>query len=137
MRIGELARQAGCEVETIRFYEKTGLIEAPLRNASGYRQYRQSHLERLQFIRHCRSLQMGLKDIQTLLALQANPAAGCENVNLLLDQHIAAIRSQMEGLRQLEHQLTRLRHQCHAPHAVSECGILHGLAVHSAPASGV
>lgn len=54
MRIGELAKQAGVDVQTIRFYEREALIEAPLRTASGYRNYAPAHLERLNFIRHCR-----------------------------------------------------------------------------------
>lgn len=128
MRIGELAKQTGCDVETIRFYEKSGLLDEPVRTASGYRAYQAAHLERLQFIRHCRSLQIGLQDIRTLLDLQARPSAGCGHVNALLDQHIAAVQSRMAALRTLETQLIALRRQCNAPHSVEECGILQNLA---------
>jgi Cd(II)/Pb(II)-responsive transcriptional regulator len=128
VRIGELAKQTGCDVETIRFYEKSGLLEEPARTSSGYREYQPGHLERLQFIRHCRSLRIGLQDIRTLLDLQARPSAGCEHVDALLDKQIAAIQSQMATLRALETQLVTLRHQCNAPHSVQDCGILHNLA---------
>jgi len=128
MRIGELAKRTGCDVETIRFYEKSGLLDEPVRTASGYREYQGVHLERLQFIRHCRSLQIGLQDIRTLLDLQARPSAGCDHVNALLDQHIAAVQAQMAALRTLETQLFNLRHKCNEPHSVEECGILQNLA---------
>lgn len=127
MRIGELAKLAGCDVETIRFYEKSGLLDEPVRTVSGYRDYQSPHVERLQFIRHCRSLRIGLQDIRALLDLQARPTAGCENVNALLDQHIAAIQSQVAALRALETQLVSLRDQCNAPRSVEECRILQNL----------
>src|SRR5687768_12664482 len=58
MRIGELARQAGVDVQTVRYYEREGLLEAPARTGSGYRTYGPQHLERLNFVRHCRSLDL-------------------------------------------------------------------------------
>jgi len=134
MKIGELAKRTGCDVETIRFYEKSGLLDEPVRAPSGYRQYQRIHLDRLQFIRHCRSLQIGLQDIRTLLALQTTPAAGCAHVNALLDQHISAIRARMEALSTLETQLTTLRRTCNAVQLVKECGILQNLAEHAADA---
>jgi Cd(II)/Pb(II)-responsive transcriptional regulator len=128
MRIGELAKSTGCDVETIRYYEKSGLLDEPARNRAGYREYQAQHQERLQFIRHCRSLQMGLADIRVLLDLKSKPTAGCQSVNELLDHHIERIQEQMEGLRTLERQLTTLRHQCGEPHSIQECAILQNLA---------
>lgn len=127
MRIGELAKTAGCDIETIRYYEKSGVLDAPRRSANGYREYAGQHLEQLQFIRHCRSLQIGLPDIRVLLKLQHQPAAGCKRVNDILDGHIAKVREQMKTLRMLERQLATLRQQCRAPRAIHECGILHNL----------
>ena len=74
MRIGELAKRTDCDVETVRYYEKAGLLQEPGRNSAGYREYREEHQERLQFIRHCRSLQIGLTDIRALLEFKNNPA---------------------------------------------------------------
>lgn len=127
MKIGELAKQTGCDVETVRYYEKAGLLPAPGRTDAGYRQYLPEHLERLQFIRHCRSLQMGIPDIRVLLQFQSEPEQQCTGVNNLLDHHIALIQVQMEKLQHLEQQLLRLRHQCQQPHLVEACGILQNL----------
>lgn len=127
MRIGELAKRTGTDVETVRYYEKSGLLAEPVRNAAGYREYQEEHQERLQFIRHCRSLQMSLADVRVLLELKSNPSAGCQSVNDLLDHHIDRIRTQMEALRILETQLTTLRHQCGEPHSVQECAIIQNL----------
>jgi Cd(II)/Pb(II)-responsive transcriptional regulator len=127
MRIGELAKQTGCDIETIRYYEKAGLLPEPQRNEAGYRMYQPEHLERLQFIRHCRSLQMGLADIRVLLHFRSQPSAECQGVNDLLDHHIGLIRVRMEALQSLEQQLLRLRLQCEEPHSVGECGILQNL----------
>lgn len=127
MRIGELAKLTGTDVETIRYYEKSGLLAEPARNGAGYREYTEAHLERLQFIRHCRSLQMPLADVRVLLDLKSNPSAGCQGVNELLDHHIERIRTQMETLRTLEAQLTTLRQQCGEPHSIRECAIIQNL----------
>jgi Cd(II)/Pb(II)-responsive transcriptional regulator len=127
MRIGELAKRTGTDVETVRYYERSGLMTEPLRSAAGYREYKEEHQERLQFIRHCRSLQMSLADIRVLLALKGNPSEGCESVNHLLEHHIERIREQMEALRTLEAQLTVLRHQCGEPHSIGECAIMQNL----------
>lgn len=127
MKIGELAKQTGCDVETVRYYEKAGLLPEPSRNDAGYRLYQPEHLERLQFIRHCRSLQMGIPDIRVLLDFKAQPTIECQGVNDLLDHQIALLRAQMLKLQSLEQQLMRLRHQCEQPHLVKECGILQNL----------
>ena len=108
MRIGELAKRTDCDVETVRYYEKAGLLQEPGRNSAGYREYREEHQERLQFIRHCRSLQIGLTDIRALLEFKNNPAEGCQSVNELLDHHILRIAEQMANLQTLQQQLAAL-----------------------------
>lgn len=127
MRIGELAKKAGCDVETIRYYEKSGLLPEPERNSAGYRMYRPEHSERLQFIRHCRSLQIGLSDIRVLLEFRSRPGGKCQGVNDLLDHHIGLIHVKMEAMQSLEQQLIRLRQQCDEPLSIEECGILQNL----------
>ena len=74
VQIGELAKRSDCKVVTIRYYEKEGLLPEPLRSSGNYRLYDEGHLERLQFIRHCRSLDMSLEEIKTILGLRAAPA---------------------------------------------------------------
>jgi len=66
MKIGELAARAGCDVQTVRFYEREGLLEEPEREASGYRRYGERHVERVKFIRHCRALDLPLNEIRPL-----------------------------------------------------------------------
>jgi Cd(II)/Pb(II)-responsive transcriptional regulator len=127
MKIGELAKSTGCDVETVRYYEKAGLLPEPARSDAGYRLYLPEHLERLHFIRHCRSLQMGIPDIRVLLQFKSEPTSACTGVNELLDHHIELIQVQMQKLQSLEEQLIRLREQCTQPHLVEACGILQNL----------
>lgn len=128
MRIGELAKSSGCDVETARFYEREGLLEAPAREANGYRRYTEAHLVQLNFIRHCRSLGIGLLDIRTLRSFQTNPELACDEINDLIDSQIERIHQQVESLRLLEQQLHTLRDTCHANQKASECGIMRNLA---------
>ena len=74
MKIGELAARAACDVQTVRYYEREGLLEAPAREASGYRRYGRAHLARLQFIRHCRSLEIPLSQVRQLVAFARSPS---------------------------------------------------------------
>lgn len=127
MKIGELAKQTGCDVETVRYYEKAGLLPEPARTDAGYRLYQPEHLERLQFIRHCRSLQMGISDIRVLLQFKSEPTSACTGVNELLDHHIELIQVQMKKLQTLEEQLLRLRDQCQKPLLIEDCRILQNL----------
>jgi Cd(II)/Pb(II)-responsive transcriptional regulator len=127
MKIGELGRAANCPPETIRFYEKAGLLPAPDRNGSNYRSYRKDHLERLRFIRNCRSLDMTHDEIRTLLAFMDEPRGDCEPVNHLLDEHIGHVDVRLEELRRLRQQLTALRQQCATAQSIGDCGIIHGL----------
>ncbi|HQT65767.1 MAG TPA: Cd(II)/Pb(II)-responsive transcriptional regulator [Acidocella sp.] len=127
MRIGEIAKRSDCDVETVRFYEREGLLDVPAREANGYRRYSEMHLVQLNFIRHCRSLGMGLADVRTLRSFQANPELACDEINQLIDGQIARIHQQVESLRLLERQLHMLRDTCHANQKISECGIIRNL----------
>lgn len=128
LKIGELAAGTGCQVETIRFYEKEGLLPVPPRSAGNYRLYGDAHVERLTFIRHCRSLDMTLDEIRTLLRFQDAPEGECGEVNALLDAHLRHVRTRIRELKALERQLVELRRCCDAVRPVQQCGILHGLA---------
>jgi len=123
MKIGELAAQAGCDVQTVRFYEREGLLEEPEREASGYRLYAERHLKRLQFIRHCRSLDIPLPEIRDLLAFAAAPEQSCGHVDALLDEHIDRVQLRLKALRTLEKQLVALRARCDGDPSHS-CAIL-------------
>jgi Cd(II)/Pb(II)-responsive transcriptional regulator len=127
MRIGELAQRGDCDVETVRFYEREGLLDVPAREANGYRRYAEAHLVQLNFIRHCRSLGMGLPDVRTLRSFQAKPELACDEINQLIDGQIERIHQQVESLRLLERQLHTLRDTCRTNQNASECGIMRNL----------
>jgi Cd(II)/Pb(II)-responsive transcriptional regulator len=127
MKIGDLARATGVEVETIRYYEKAGLLPAPQREANGYRSYGEQHLERLAFVRHCRALDMPLADVKRLLDFLANPRDDCGDIDALIDAQLMRVRARLASLRALERQLSALRDSCDADHATHECGILQEL----------
>lgn len=112
MKIGELAALTGCDVQTVRFYEREGLLEEPPREASGYRRYDERHVTRLAFIRHLRSLDIPLPEVRQLLDFAARPDQTCAQVNELLDGHIALVRQRMRALKALEKQLAALRMTC-------------------------
>ena len=128
MRIGELAKATGVDVETIRFYEKTGVLPSAERQANGYRAYGPAHLERLAFVRHCRALDMPLADIQRLLAFLDRPGEPCGDIDQLVAEHLVRVRARLASMRALEQQLTALSHACRSEgHTVADCGILHEL----------
>lgn len=128
MKIGQLASTAHCTVETIRYYEQVGLLRPPERTAANYRHYGPEHIERLRFIRNCRTLDMTHEEIRGLLDLMEQPADPCGGINQLLDRHIDHVNARMAELRQLKQQLTALRARCQTERAVAACGIVHGLA---------
>ena len=131
MRIGELARQTGVDVQTVRYYEREGLLEAPARTASGYRAYGPEHLERLNFVRHCRSLDMPLAEIRRLIELSTHQAVSCDEVNALVRAHLTRVQAKRRSLQELEEQLAALSAQCESGHRVADCGILEEL-IHAA-----
>ena len=127
LKIGELATRTGCQVETIRYYEQRGLLDAPARSAGNYRLYGAGHVDRLTFIRRCRGLDMSLDEVRSLLTLQDDPEQPCCGVNDLLDQHIGEIKRKVDELQALQDELTLLRSRCQRTVQIRECEILRGL----------
>lgn len=124
MKIGELAKLTGTSIETIRFYEREELLQATRRSEGNYRIYGREHVERLAFVRHCRSLDMALEEIRVLLRFKDSPTDNCQAVNELLDEHIGHVAQRIRELRGLEKQLKALRQRCTQASAAAECGIL-------------
>lgn len=140
IRIGELAKRAGCPVVTIRYYETEGLLPPPTRSGSNYRLYDHAQVERLQFVRHCRSLDMTLAEVRALLSYRDMPTQDCGEVNALLDKHIHQVEVHVETLLQLKRHLLVLREKCSGARAAASCGILQGLsdcACHAVSGNGV
>lgn len=124
MRIGELSRLTATPVDTIRHYEREGLLDAPPRTDAGYRIYRAADAERLHFIRRCRSLDMNLAEVRALLALQGGGHGG--EAHALLDAHIGHVAARIAALQELEKELRAIRARCQGDEPA--CAILESLA---------
>ena len=124
MKIGELAKAAHTQVETIRYYEREGLLPETARTDGNYRMYAEEHVDRLSFIRHCRGLDMTLDEIRVLLRFKDAPHENCAQVNDLLDEHIDHVATRIKELKALERQLKTLRESCRESQQASQCGIL-------------
>lgn len=128
MKIGELASAAGCTTETIRFYEKIGLLPQADRTQSNYRIYSKKHLDRLIFIRNCRALEMSHDEIRTLNTIMDNDSNQLEHTSAhaLLKSHLRHIDERIDELTALRKQLVSLQQHCHP--SDDSCGILQELA---------
>lgn len=127
MKIGDLAREHGVPVETIRYYEREKLLPRADRTVSNYRVYGPAHSDRLRFIVNCRALDMTLDEIRALLTYHDRPTEDCMRVTELLDEHIGHVAERIDELRRLERQLRRLRQACRHGAASADCGILRSL----------
>ena len=125
--IGQLSRLAGVGLETIRYYEREGLISEPPRRASGYRQYPADALARLHFIRQAKALGFSLKDIKELFELRVAPGATCADIRERAQAKIADVRAKLKMLRQMEQALVKVTTACRGRGPVSECPILDAL----------
>lgn len=113
-----------CPIQTIRFYEQEGLLPPPSRSAGNFRLYGDAHVERLLFIRRCRSLDMTLDEIRVLLRLKNVPTQDCSEVNRVLEAHIEQVAVRIQELSALEQQLRSLREMCSEGRSAEQCGIL-------------
>lgn len=127
MKIGELAARTGCTTETIRFYETEALLPAPQRAANNYREYGESHLARVAFVRRCRSLDMGHDEIRALLRLQDDPGKPCDEVQSMLDEHASQVDARIAELKALKMQLQAIRNACADGECIDACGALESL----------
>lgn len=127
MLIGELGRRTDTRVETIRYYEREGLIAAPDRTAGNYRRYGPAHLARLSFIRRSRDLGFTLDQVRDLLALADDPDRPCREVDAIATGHVAAIDRKIADLQALRDELVRLLADC-GRSTIGECRIVDALA---------
>ncbi len=127
MKIGELSLRSGISVEAIRFYEKEGLIDPAKRLENNYRLYSTVHLEQLNFIHHCRSLDMPLADIKTLIRCDANDSEQAAGVHALIARQVKLVDERIAKLKVLRKHLLALSARCSGMHEKSPCGILVGL----------
>lgn len=123
-RIGDLGVQFQVPVETIRYFEKQGLLPEPERSEGNFRLYSEVHRERLAFILNCRALDMTHIEIRELLGVRDQPELGCDAVNNLIDEHVIHVRSRIKLLRKLENELMALRLKCDRATVAKDCAIL-------------
>ena len=126
LAIGELGRRTGTKVETIRFYERIGLLAAPARTAGNYRAYGPQHLSRLSFIRRSRDLGFPLDQVRALLDLADDRGRSCQAVDAIAAEHLAEVDRKIADLQALRRELASLLAQCRSG-TVAECRIIEAL----------
>lgn len=127
LTIGQVADRAGVGIETVRFYEREGLLEEPARRESGYRQYEGEVVARLRFIKRAKELGFSLKEIKELLALRVDPTITCAEVRSKAQAKVADIEEKIETLQRMKKALVKLTKACNGRGPVSECPILDAL----------
>lgn len=126
MQIGELARAGGCQVVTVRYYERVGVLPPPARAANNYRQYGHGHLRRLRFVRRTRELGFTLEEVREMLALIEGGTYTCEDMRDLAQEHLTEIHARLEDLKRMEATLSDLIARCHGG-ATPDCSMLESL----------
>ena len=127
LTIGLLAGRAGVGVETVRFYERQGLIEEPPRRPSGYREYDAGTVARLGFIRRAKDLGFTLKEIKELLSLRRDPSTQAADVKRRAEAKIADIEGKVRSLQKMKKALAKLTSACSCHGTSTDCPLLHSL----------
>ncbi|WPZ37148.1 helix-turn-helix domain-containing protein (plasmid) [Thalassobaculum sp. OXR-137] len=126
LRRAALARRTGCNLETIRYYEKIGMMPEPPRTEAGYRVYDDRHVERLRFILRARELGFSLDDIRGLLSLVDRGTQTCAEVKERTERHLADVREKIADLKRIERVLADTAAQCSGDE-LSDCPVLEAL----------
>jgi MerR family mercuric resistance operon transcriptional regulator len=127
LTIGKLAKKTLINIETIRYYERRGLIPKPRRKESGYRQYPHETVTRIQFIKHAKDLGFSLKEIKELLSLRLDPQTPCSEVKKRAEAKILDIEKKVKTLQGMKKALHKLTKACSGYGSTSECPILEAL----------
>ncbi|MEK9706743.1 MAG: helix-turn-helix domain-containing protein [Alphaproteobacteria bacterium] len=130
LTIGDLGRQTGCKVQTIRYYEQIGLMPEPLRTSGNQRRYNPGHAERLAFIRHSRELGFSLDAIRKLLDISDDPERSCETVDRIARDQLEEVDRRIRSLNAMKGELERMILQCRGD-KVADCRIIEILSDHS------
>lgn len=125
MKIGEVAKRSDIGIETIRYYEREGLLLEPERRPSGYRQYDESTVERLEYIRRAKELGFTLAEIRELLELSFNAQAGCDHIRQRSEAKIADIEEKVRSLQQMKRSLGKIVERCRKKNSVEDCPLVH------------
>ena len=127
LTIGKVAEQGGVKVQTIRYYERRGLLPKPARSASGYRKYSDDSVRRLRFIRQAQALGFSLSEIEELLSLRMRPGTTCGDIRKRARQKIGTVSEKIEELQRIKDALSRLATACKGKGPTSACPILEAL----------
>lgn len=135
MQIGDLSRRAGVNIETIRYYERIGVLPKPARQSNGRRTYSPVDARRLGFVRHARDLGFDLSSIRELLALQEQPEASCDDASRIAQAQLEAVESRIARLLKLRDELNHMVTECRRGR-VSECRVIEALTSLTESSSG-
>ncbi|MGH7966196.1 MAG: MerR family transcriptional regulator, partial [Candidatus Binatia bacterium] len=127
LTIGDVAKQANVHSETLRYYERRGLLARPLRSMSNYRLYPDDTVRRLRFIKHAQALGFSLKEIKELLSLRAAPKAQCADVRKRAEAKITDIEEKIRALQAMRKALSKLVAECSGRGPITDCPILESL----------
>lgn len=125
MTIGEVARRSGTGIETIRYYEREGLLSEPVRRPSGYRQYDETAVARLDYIRRAKELGFALSEIRELLELSSISHSSCDHIYRQAVAKIADIESKIRSLQQMKWSLRKLVERCRGKASSDDCPLVH------------
>jgi len=129
--IGRVARETGCRVQTLRYYEEVGLLRKPKRTDGGQRRYERADVDRVNFIRHCRELGFSIESVRDLVALADAPTAPCADADRLCAEQIENVRGRVARLTALGDALERVLAQCRGGR-VETCSVIEALSSHGA-----
>lgn len=126
MKIGQVSAATGCQIETIRYYERIGLLKAPARTEAGYRHYTDADVDRLRFVARGRALGFSLEEIASLLRLAQDEGLSCDDVDRLARAHLADVQQRVGDLLRIQEELQRTIEGCRGTQR-SQCSILQAL----------
>ncbi len=124
LKTGELAKRAGVNVETLRFYEREGLIPEPPRRVSGYREYPAESVRLIRFIKRAQELGFSLREVRELLALRVEPGTTCADVRHKAQEKVSDVREKIADLQAIERALNSLTASCSGEGPLTDCPIL-------------
>lgn len=127
MKIGELSRATATKVTTIRFYEEIGLLDRPVRTASGRRTYRLRDVDRLNFVRNGRRLGFSIEEIRSLIALASEPGPDCGEAMAIASRHLTAVEQRLGQLAALRDELAAMSRNC-TRQRIADCRIIQAIA---------
>jgi Cu(I)-responsive transcriptional regulator len=129
MKIGALSKATSTNIETIRYYERIGLLPAPMRTSSNYRSYADLHRARLAFVRHSRELGFSIEEIRSLLDLSDHPERDCAEADTIATRHLAQVEDKIVQLSLLRDELSRIIGRCRGGVA-ADCRVIEALGNH-------